>query len=127
MYSSRFSNKYGNRKTVYNGRHYDSAFEARTAQELDLRMKAGEFIAIEPQFRIKLYVHLPDGSKAYIFTYICDFRCTKPNGEGYLLVESKGYVTETYRTKRKILDLVWLPNNLDYEFEEIRQGKGWRQ
>lgn len=119
MYYVRRANKYNNVSTVYNGRRFASKLEARTAQELDLRMKAGEFVEIIPQYRIKLYVYLPDGKKADLFTYICDFRCERPDGT-YLLVESKGKVTETYRTKRRILDLVWLPDNLDYEFEEVR-------
>jgi hypothetical protein len=119
-YISRFGSKYGNRRTEFNGKQYDSKYEARIAQELDLRMKAGEFTQIDAQYRIKLYVYLPDGSKADIFTYICDFRCHKPDGS-YLLVEAKGKVTETYRIKRKILDLVWLPDHLEYEFEEVRQ------
>jgi hypothetical protein len=119
-YNSRFRNKkYGNKSTVYNGKYYDSKFEASVAQELDLRMQAGEFTLIEPQFPIKLYIYLPDGTKADLFTYVCDFRCTKPGGT-YLLVEAKGFLTNIYRTKRKILDLVWLPDHLDYTFEEIR-------
>lgn len=120
-YTSYFSkSKYGNKKTEFNGRQYDSKYEARIAQELDLRMKAGEFISIEPQYRIKLYVYLPDGKRADLFTYICDFRCEKPDGS-YLLVEAKGHVTDVYRTKKKILDLVWLPDHLEYTFEEVRQ------
>lgn len=119
MYNTRFS-KYGAKRTTYNGYTYMSKFEARIAQELDLRMKAGEFVAIEPQYRIKLYVYLPDGKPVDIFTYVCDFRCEKPDGT-FLLVEAKGMVTSVYRTKRKILDLVWLPDHLDHEFEEVRQ------
>jgi hypothetical protein len=122
MYNTRFGNKYGNKKTIYNGRAYDSKFESRTAQDLDLRKQAGEFIEIVPQFRIKLYCYLPDGSKADLFTYICDFRCERPDGT-YLLVESKGMVTDTYRTKRKLLDLVWLSDHPEYEFEEVRQSR----
>lgn len=122
MFTQRYGSKYGAKRTEYNGRHYDSKFEARVAQELELRKQAGEFISIEPQYRIKLYVYLPDGSKADLFTYVCDFRCEKPDGS-YLLCEAKGYLTGTYRTKRKILDLVWLKDNPDYEFEEIRQGR----
>lgn len=120
MYTSRFGNKYSNKKTEFLGRKYDSKYEATIAQELDLRMKAGEFTAIEPQFRIKLYVYLPDGTKADLFTYVCDFRCARPDGT-YLLVEAKGVVTEVYRTKRKLLDLVWLPDHKEYDFEEVRQ------
>lgn len=122
MYRTSFGSKYGNKKTEYNGRKYDSKLEARIAQELDLRLKAGEFVEIVPQFRIKLYVYLPDGKKADLFTYICDFRCERPDGT-YLLAEAKGHITETYRTKRKILDLVWLRDHPEYEFEEIRQGR----
>lgn len=122
MYTSRLGSKYGNKRTEYNGYKYMSKFEARIAQELDLRMAAGEFVKIEPQYRIKLYCYLPDGSKADIFTYVCDFRCERPDGS-YLLVEAKGNVTDVYRTKRKLLDLVWLPDHKDYEFEEVRMGK----
>lgn len=109
-------NKYNATKTVYNGRKYDSKLEARHAADLDMRMKAGEFTEIVPQYRIKLYVYLPDGSKADLFTYVCDFRCEKPDGS-YLLVESKGVETQVWRTKKKILDLVWLPDHKDYEYE----------
>ena len=120
MYYQRFGNKFGAKKTEYNGIKYDSKFEAKVAQELDLRMKAGEFVAVERQYRIPLYVYLPDGEKAKIFTYICDFRCERPNGS-YLLVEAKGYHTEVYKVKRRILDLVWLPDHPEYDFEEVRQ------
>lgn len=119
VYLVRYGNKYGAKKTTYNGRMYDSKLEARVAQELDLRMKAGEFLGIVPQYPINLYVYLPDGSKAYLFRYICDFKCEKPDGS-FLLVEAKGKETEMYRTKKKILDLVWLPDHLDYEYEVIK-------
>lgn len=119
MYYQRYQ-KYGAKKTEYNGRKYDSKLEARIAQELDLRLKAGEFVEITPQYRIKLYCYLPNGEKADLFTYVCDFRCEKPDGS-YLLVEAKGYATDIYRTKKKLLDLVWLPDHPEYEFEEVRQ------
>lgn len=119
MYYQRYGNKYGAKKTEYNGRRYDSKLEARVAQELDLRMKAGEFTEIIPQFRIKLYVYLPDNKPAYLFTYICDFRCEKPDGS-FLLVEAKGKETELFRVKKRILDLVWLPDHPDYEYEIVR-------
>lgn len=119
MYYQSYTNKYNAKKTVYNGRRYDSKLEARVAQELDLRLKAGEFVEVIPQYRIKLYVYLPDNKKADLFTYICDFRCEKPDGN-YLLVEAKGMETGLYRVKKRILDLVWLPDNLNYEYEVIK-------
>lgn len=120
MYLSRYGSKYGNKRTEYNGKSYMSKYEARVAQELDLRLKAGEFTQIDSQYKIALYTYLPNGEKAVLFNYICDFRCSRPDGT-YLLVEAKGHVTELYRVKRKLLDLVWLPDHPDYEFEEVRQ------
>lgn len=120
MYISRSTNKYGAKRTTYNGYQYMSKFEARIAFELDMRMKSGEFVEIKAQYPIDLYVYFPNGEKVKIFKYICDFRCERPDGS-YLLVEAKGHVTEVYRIKRKLLDLVWLPDHLDYEFEEVKQ------
>lgn len=119
MYYVRRANKYNAKSTVYNGRRYHSKLEARVAQELDLRLKAGEFVEVVPQYRIKLYVYLPDGKKADLFTYICDFRCERPDGT-YLLVEAKGKEMDTFKVKKRILDLVWLPDHLDYEYEIVR-------
>lgn len=121
MYYQRYA-KYGNSKTEYNGRKYDSKYEASVARELDLRLMAREFTEITPQFRIKLYVYLPDGSRADLFTYICDFRCERPDGT-FLLVEAKGMETEVFRVKKRILDLVWLPDHPDYEYEVVKQGR----
>lgn len=122
MYTQRW-NKYGAKKTVFNGRRFDSKLESGVAAELELRKKAGEFVDIDYQFPIKLYCYLPNGDKAYLFKYICDFRCHYPNDGTFLLVEAKGYATEVYRTKRKLLDLVWLPDHPEYSFEEIRSSR----
>ena len=113
-------NKYGAKKTVYNGRKYDSKLEARVAQELDLRLKANEFVEVVPQFRVKLYCYLPDGSQLYLWDYICDFRCEKPDGS-YLLVEAKGMRTGRFRDNLKLLDGIWLPDHPDYDYEIIQQ------
>ncbi len=46
--------KYRNIPEVYNGREYHSTREAQYAQELDLRVKAGEIVGWVPQFPIPL-------------------------------------------------------------------------
>ena len=102
-----------------------SKFEARVAQELDLEMQAGKYTEIIPQFRIKLYARDPQGEKIPITDYICDFRCTYPDGT-YHLVEAKGHPTDTYRIKRKLLECFWLPDHKDYTFEERHESKSWR-
>lgn len=119
------SSKYGNNSTIYNGRRYDSKFEARVAMELDLELKAGVYTEIIPQCRIKLYARDTAGQKIDICIYICDFRCERPDGT-YHLVEAKGHPTDTYRMKRKLLECFWLPDHLDYSFEERHEAKGWR-
>jgi hypothetical protein len=124
VYYNTFSNKYGAKKTVYNGRRYDSKLEARVAQDLDLRMESGEFTEIIPQYKISLYVYLPDGSRADLFSYICDFRCERTDGS-YLLIEAKGMETSVFRVKKRILDLVWLPDHPGYEYEIIKQCKSY--
>lgn len=50
------SNKYGARKTPYNGVKYDSAAEARYARELDLRLMAKDIKKWERQNRYDLIV-----------------------------------------------------------------------
>lgn len=111
--------KYKAKKTEYNGMTYASKFEAQVAKQLDLRMKAGEFTKIEAQFRIPLYAYLSNGEKTSLFAYVCDFRCEKPDGN-YLLVEAKGYKTDVYGIKKKILERIWLPDHPGYTFEEVR-------
>lgn len=113
-------NKYGAHKTVWNGRRYDSKFEAIIARELDLRMKGGEFTEIIPQYKVEVTALRSDGTKVRLFNYICDFRCQRPDGS-YLLVEVKGMLTATYRLKKKALELLWLPEHPDYTFEEVKQ------
>lgn len=119
MYYQRYGSKYGAKKTTYNGRRYDSKLEAKVAMMLDDKLKKGEFVEIVPQYRIKLYVYLPDNKPAYLFTYICDFRCERKDGS-FLLVEAKGHETELFKVKKRILDLVWLPDHPDYDYEIIK-------
>lgn len=113
-------NKYGNKKTEYNGVIYDSKYEAEIAMELHLRMKAGEFLNIEPHHPIKLYVYGKDGNKINMFKYYVDFKCQKPDGT-YLLVEAKGHRTQIYTIKKKILQEIWLKEHTEYTFEERRK------
>ena len=95
-------NKYGNTKHEYDGRVYHSIKEAAYAQELDLRQKAGDITEWEPQFRIDL---VANGKK--ICTMIPDFKVTYPDGQ-IEIVEVKGFATETWRLKRKILEATYL-------------------
>lgn len=114
-------NKYGAKKTVYNGYRYDSKYEAIVARELDLRKAAGEFVEVVTQFKIELYCFKTNGDRVKLFNYICDFRCERPDGT-FLLVEAKGVLTPSYKIKKKVLGLIWLPDNPDYEFVEMKRN-----
>jgi hypothetical protein len=54
MYYVRTANKYGAKRTEFNGRKYDSKHEAGIAGELELLRRAGQVIKIEPMERMKV-------------------------------------------------------------------------
>lgn len=104
---SRVRNKYNARRAVYNGHLYHSAREADYARELDLRKRAGEIRAWRRQVRLPLKVN---GN--LICAHIVDFLVTYPDGsESYH--EVKGYETEVYRLKRKLVAALY--PNIEYQ------------
>ena len=128
MYNQRWgSNKYGAKKTEFNGRRYDSKFEAGVAQELDLRLKAGDIKAVDPQFKVEVWCYRENGLKAFKVTHKVDFRVTN-NDDSYELVEAKGVETQDYKWRRKFIEEIFLPDNPDYTYTVVKQRsmKGWR-
>ena len=91
-------NKFNAKKQTYNGRSYDSKAECAYAQELDLRMKAGEIKEINPQFKIELRVN---GKK--ICNYYMDFRLVMAD-DSIEYHEVKGFATDLWRMKWRILE-----------------------
>lgn len=69
-------NKFRAKKTSYNGRKYASKGEAGLAAELDMALRAGVYILIEPQKWFTL--RGPDGCK--LCDHVVDFLCTYPDG-----------------------------------------------
>jgi hypothetical protein len=91
--------KYNNSKTVVDGISFDSQKEAARYQELKLFERAGEVSNIERQVEYQLIPKQP-GERAV--KYIADFRYKTK--EGQLIVEDvKGYKTEVYKIKRKLM------------------------
>lgn len=101
-YKAAHPNKYGATKHEYNGRWYHSKMEAAYAMDLDLRLKAHDIASWIPQVKISL-----DVNGKHVCTYIVDFELTYPDGS-IELVEVKGFATETYRLKRKLLEATYL-------------------
>lgn len=109
------ANKFGATKKTYNGYTYHSGLEADYAQELDLRLKTKDIKAWERQFKISIDI---DGH--HICNYFCDFRIEHNDGS-FELVETKGFETQLYILKRRLLEAVWLPANPDHIYTVIKQ------
>ncbi len=92
--------KYGNSSQVYNERRYDSKREAAYAMDLDLRMKAGEIKEIIPQYKIDLRIN-----GRHIANYYVDFKIILADGSVQFL-EVKGFPTDTWKLKWKILEAI---------------------
>jgi hypothetical protein len=124
VFRQRYGNKYGAKKTEFNGRKYDSKFEAGVAEELYLRQQAGEIVAVEPQYKIEVWCYRSDGSPAFKVSHKVDFRIELPDGS-FELIEAKGVETPDYIWRRKFLEHIWLPEHPDHTYTVIKQ-RGWR-
>lgn len=116
------NNKYGAKKQEFNGKLYDSKYEASVAQELDLRLKAKDILSVEPQFKIEAWAYRSDGSKAFLVKHKVDFRIQLKDGS-YELIEAKGVETDDYKWRRKFLENIWLPDHPDHTYRVVRQNK----
>jgi hypothetical protein len=99
VWYQRRANKYGAKKTVWNGRKYDSKLEAGVAQEIEVLRKAGEVVSVEPQRTFVLYGK--NGGK--ICSHRVDFLLTFKDGHQEVW-EAKGVATEVWRLKRNLFE-----------------------
>ena len=113
MWYKRRMNKYNNGSKIYNNMDFDSAKEADYCKTLDLRKKAGEIVSYERQVKISV-----DFNDFHIFNYYADFVVTLPSGLKEIH-EVKGYLNEVARFKYRVLEAIWLPQHLDYDFVMI--------
>ena len=92
----RTKNKYGAKKQTYNGIKYDSTFEAKVAEELDWRLKAGELVEVKRQVKCALHV-----GTVLITNYYVDFRTVDKNGQ-VNYIEAKGFETAEWKIKKRL-------------------------
>lgn len=97
-------------RTDYNGRWYQSKLEARYAQQLDFRIKAGEVLEWKPQHKIEIKVN---GVK--ICNYYIDFLVTLKDGSRQY-VEVKGLEQEVWKLKWRLCQALK---------DEIDKGAEW--
>lgn len=93
------SNKYGNKKTKFNGRFYDSKHEASVASEIDFLVKAGEVLEVQPQRTYPL--HGKNGTR------VCDIRVDfwlrfRDGHEEVWEAKSPATMTQVWHLKRKL-------------------------
>lgn len=97
---TRTKNKYSAKGTEYNGRWYHSKKEARYAEELDWRIKAGEITEVTPQWKIELRVN-----GVLIANYFVDFKVVTKDGT-VQYHEVKGFETIDWQMKWKLLQAI---------------------
>lgn len=119
VYKTRYA-KYGNTKSEYNGYRYDSKFEASVAKYLDIRKSAGEILDWDRQYKVEMWAYTQGGDKALKKCHKVDFRVHNLDGS-YTLLEAKGFETQDYKDRRRWLEKLWLPENLDYDYEVVYQ------
>lgn len=118
-------NKYGAIKQTYNGYNYDSKFEAQVAADLDLRVAAKDIKDYDRQFKVEFVVFKADGSPYRLGSHKIDFRIHHNDGS-FELYEAKGVETADYKKRRKWLEDLWLPENLDHTYSVVKQKTYYR-
>lgn len=113
-------NKYGAIKTEFNGKRYDSKFEAAVAQDLELQKQAGAILDYETQYKVEMWAHTSDGTPAFKMSHKVDFRVHHLDGS-FELLEAKGIETADYKLRRKFLEKLWLPDHLDHTYTVVKQ------
>ena len=97
-------NKYRNSKITIDSIKFDSLKEGARYQELQLMKKCGEIkdIELQPVFELQPKFIDKDGNKHRKVEYRADFKVI--NKDGSITIEDvKGYKTEIYKLKKKML------------------------
>lgn len=97
--------KYGNIKTEYNGRKFDSKSEANHAIVLDTmkRAKIPSQRVLDVQYQYKFPVTV---SEKHICNYIADFYVTFADGHTEIQ-DVKGMRTPVYKLKKKLVEALY--------------------
>lgn len=118
-------NKYGAKKTEFNGHVYDSKFEASVAADLELRKKAKDIKDYDRQYKVEMWAYDANGKKAMKKSHKVDFRIHHNDGS-YELLEAKGVETSDYKDRKRWLETFWLPFNPDHTYTVVKQKTYYR-
>lgn len=98
--------KYGNKKTLFDEKVFDSQHEAHTWAILLQLQKAGRIKELQRQVSFKLGVEDADGAPYHLCTYRADFTFIEQqkNGEWlFIVADAKGMQTPEYKLKKKLM------------------------
>lgn len=123
MYLQKYGNKYGAKKTEFNGYRYDSKYEASIAQELELRKQAGDILDYDRQYKVEMWAYDREGKPAMKKSHKVDFRIHHKD-QSFELYEAKGIETSDYKDRRRWLETFWLPEHLDHTYTVVKQRSG---
>lgn len=119
--STKRSNKFGAQRTEFNGKQFDSRYEADVAATLELRKKTGDIKDYDTQFKVEMWAYNCHGKPALKKSHKVDFRIHHNDGS-YELLEAKGVETSDYKDRRKWLETFWLPEHRDHIYTVVKQG-----
>lgn len=109
-------NKYGNKKVIVDGHPFDSMREANRYKELKLLERAGKIKDLELQPQFELIPTIRTETETLRKTvYKADFRYMDTKTEGVVVEDVKGFKTDAYKLKKKML----LHKYKDIDFREV--------
>lgn len=91
-----------------------SKLEANYAYELDMRLKAKQIKAWDKQHKISF-----DVNGKHICNYYVDF-IVYHNDDTIELVECKGMETDIWKLKRRLLEVLFLPEHPEYSYTVVK-------
>lgn len=118
-------NKYGAKRTEFNGYKYDSKFEASVAMELELRKKGKDILGYDRQYKVEIWICDSSGAPKIKVSHKVDFRIHHKDGS-FELCEAKGIETADYKWRRRLLEDIWLPDHPDYTYTVVKQKTYYR-
>ena len=100
--------KYKNKKVVIDGYKFDSKKEAIRYEQLKLLKKARLIKNLELQKTFELQPSFKKNGKTYRkITYKADFYYYDNQLKKYVVEDTKGFRTETYKIKKKMFEYVY--------------------
>lgn len=98
-------NKYHNKKAFYKGIKFDSQRELKRYLELVVLKKKGFITDLELQKKFELQPsYIKSGKTVRSLNYICDFYYYDNIKKQYVVEDTKGFRTESYKIKKKIFE-----------------------